>query len=175
MNRDFKNAILFCKNYNDIKLMRLTALFLFIPVLLNAQSSNYAVSSFQNEGVKAPNTHHIGEAWLNALVEADDAFTYNITQATFSANSTLDWHKHATAQVIIVIEGEGYYQERGKEPMLMKVGDVIKCPKDTEHWHTASAENDVSYLAIYGSDPTTWTETLTREEYNKVAEQLRDH
>lgn len=148
---------------------------LLLALCLNAQESDYSLGSFLDEGFKAPNTHHIGDAWLNFLIEADEDFEYNMTQATFAANSTLDWHKHTTSQVIIVVEGEGYYQERGKEPMIMKEGDVIKCDKDTEHWHTSSAESNVSYIAIYGSEPTIWTEKLTREYYDRVAEDLKDN
>ena len=57
--------------------------------------------------------------------------------------------------------------------MIMKQGDVIKCEKDTEHWHTSSADNSVSYIAVYGSAPTEWTEKLTQEYYDEVAEKLR--
>jgi quercetin dioxygenase-like cupin family protein len=125
--------------------------------------------------MKAPNTHYLGEAWLNSLLRADDNFGYNITKATFRANSTLDWHKHASSQILIYVEGEGYYQERGKEPIILKKGDVIRCEKDTEHWHSSTKQSDVTYLALYGgSEPTTWTEVLTQEEYDKVAEKFKD-
>ena len=153
---------------------QLTVVFsVLLPCLIYTQEPAYKVTSLMDEGMKAPNTHHLGEAWLNFLVEAGGDFKYNITQATFSANSTLDWHKHATPQVLIIIEGAGYYQERGKEPVVLKKGDVIKCEKDTEHWHTSTAETEVSYIAIYGSEPTVWTEKLTREYYDRVAEKLK--
>ncbi|GAB5533136.1 MAG: hypothetical protein Roseis3KO_49130 [Roseivirga sp.] len=148
--------------------------FFITPFFMHAQKAAYEVNSYLQEGVKAPNTHHLGEAWLNFLIEAGEDFDYNITEASFRANSTLDWHKHQTAQVIIVVGGEGYYQERGKEPMIMKKGDVIKCEKDIEHWHTSSADKAVSYIAIYGKEPTVWTEKLTREYYETVAKKLRD-
>jgi quercetin dioxygenase-like cupin family protein len=149
-------------------------LVILIPFFINAQNSKYNLSSYLSEGVKAPNTHHIGDAWLNFLAEADDDFDQNITQATFSPNSTLDWHKHATTQVIIVVEGKGYYQERGKEPIIIKKGDVVNSKKDTEHWHTSSADSSVSYIAIYGKKPTIWTEKLTQEYYDNVAKKLKD-
>ncbi|NNK27543.1 MAG: cupin domain-containing protein [Flavobacteriaceae bacterium] len=148
-------------------------LFVLTSVFINAQDAEYTLSSYLSEGFKAPNTHHIGDAWLNFLVQADEDFDQNITQATFSANSTLDWHKHSTTQIIIVVDGKGYYQERGKTPMIMKKGDVIKCAKDTEHWHTSSAESSVSYIAVYGKAPTIWTEKLTQEYYDSVAKTLK--
>ena len=149
-------------------------LFIFAPLYLFAQSSDYAVSSYLTEGRKAPNTHYIGEAWLNAIIHDDTELGYNITKATFKANSTLDWHKHASVQVLIIVEGQAYYQERGKDPVILKTGDVIRCPKDTEHWHSSTKNNDVTYLALYGGQqPTTWTEVLTQENYDKVAEKLK--
>jgi quercetin dioxygenase-like cupin family protein len=151
------------------------ALFVLLPLIIFAQNAEYKVTSYMNEGTKAPNTHHMGDAWLNFLLQASDDFQYNITQATFSANATLDWHKHGTPQVIIIVEGEGYYQERGKEPIILKKGDVIKCEKETEHWHTSTADSNVSYLAIYGSEPTVWTEKLTREYYDSVAQKLKNN
>jgi len=151
----------------------ITALFIFLPLFIYAQKTEYNVTSFKDEGMKAPNTHYIGEAWLNGVLHADENLNYNITKATFKANSTLDWHNHTSPQVLIIVNGKGYYQERGKEPVILEVGDVIKCDKDTEHWHSSSKGNDVTYLAIY-SGATNWTEVLSQEEYNKVAEKLED-
>ena len=131
----------------------------------------YNISSYKEEGTKAPNTHYIGEAWLNGLLRSSSSLDYNITKATFRANSTLDWHKHSEPQVLIIVEGEGYYQERGKTPIIMKEGDVIKCEPDVEHWHASSKDADVTYLAIYSGE-TTWTEVLTQEAYDEVAKLL---
>tara|TARA_R110002020_G_scaffold259703_5_gene473611 strand:- start:2921 stop:3397 length:477 start_codon:yes stop_codon:yes gene_type:complete len=145
------------------------------PLFLFAQSSDYHVSSYHTEGTKAPNTHYIGEAWLNAIIHDDAELGYNITKATFKANSTLDWHKHGSAQVLVIVDGQAYYQERGKKPVILKEGDVIKCEKDTEHWHSSTKDNDVTYLAFYsGEQPTIWTEVLTQEYYDKVPKMLKN-
>jgi quercetin dioxygenase-like cupin family protein len=149
-------------------------LFLLAPFFVFAQTTQYTVTSFLPEGPLAPNTHYIGEAWLNTVLQGDSELNYNITKATFRKNSTLDWHKHSTPQVLIILEGEGYYQEKGKEPMIIKKGDVVRCLKDTEHWHTASKENSVTYLALYdGSKPTIWTDKLTQAYYDNIAQQLK--
>ena len=145
-----------------------------LPFMGIAQTPEYKTSSYLTEGAKAPNTHYIGEAWLNSLLQAESSFDYNITKASFRANSTLDWHKHGSVQVLIIVDGEAYYQERGKEAVILKKGDLIKCSKDTEHWHSSTKENSVTYLAIYGgTQPTVWTEKLTQEYYDGVAERLR--
>lgn len=150
------------------------AFFVLTPIFLFAQDSHYAVSSYRTEGMKAPNTHYIGEAWLNTIITNDPELGYNITKATFKANSTLDWHKHSSAQVLIIVDGEAYYQERGKEPIILKEGDIIKCEKNIEHWHSSTKHSDVTYLALYGGEhPTTWTEVLTQQYYDSVAEKLK--
>lgn len=146
-----------------------------ISASISAQNSAYTVSSYFTEGIKAPNTHYIGEAWLNPVLQADGDLTYNITKATFKANSTLDWHKHESVQVLIIVDGECYYQEKGKEPTVLKEGDVIRCEKDTEHWHSSSKNSDVTYLAIYGGEtPTVWTEVVNQEYYDSVAKKLSE-
>jgi quercetin dioxygenase-like cupin family protein len=59
--------------------------------------------------------------------------------------------------------------------VILKKGDVIKCKSNTEHWHTATKDSAVTYLAIYGgAQPTVWTEKLTQEYYDGVAEKLRN-
>ncbi|MDC1234409.1 cupin domain-containing protein [Cyclobacteriaceae bacterium] len=155
--------------------MKYSIFFLFIlfAVCVSAQNSEYQVPSYLTEGTRAPNTHYIGEAWLNAIIHDDKELGYNITKATFKANSTLDWHKHSSAQVLIIVEGEAYYQERGNEPVILKEGDVIKCEKDIEHWHSSTKVSDVTYLALYGGgQPTTWTEVLKQEYYDSVAKRF---
>ena len=157
--------------------MKNTICFLLILASISvfSQNSEYAVSSYLTEGAKAPNTHYIGEAWLNAIIHDDKELGYNITKATFKANSTLDWHKHNSAQVLIIVDGEAYYQERGKEAIILKEGDVIRCPKGIEHWHSSSKEKDVTYLALYGGEqPTVWTEVLSQEYYDSIAEGLKN-
>ena len=158
--------------------MKNSILFLLVLVSLSAysQKTEYEVASYLTEGNKAPNTHYIGEAWLNAIIHDDKELGYNITKATFKANSTLDWHKHGSAQILIIVDGEAYYQERGKEAVILKTGDVIKCEKDTEHWHSSTKFNDVTYLALYGGgQPTTWTEVVTQEYYDEVAKKIENN
>ena len=88
----------------------------------------------------------------------------------------MDWHKHGSVQVLIIVDGQAYYQERGKDAVILKEGDIIRCDKDTEHWHSSTKDKDVTYLALYGGEhPTTWTEVLTQDYYDSVAEKLKDH
>lgn len=151
----------------------ITLLFVLFSLAVFAQDQEYQVSSYLTPGVKAPTTHYIGEAWLNGIIANDAELGYNITKATFKANSTLDWHKHSSPQVLIIVDGEAYYQERDNNAVILKEGDIIKCEKDIEHWHSSTKNSDVTYLALYGGEqPTTWTEVVTQAYYDKIAEEL---
>ncbi len=94
-----------------------------ISLNTHAQNNEYKSYSYFEEGFKAPNINYIGEAWLNPLIRSDESLPYNITKATFKANSTLNWHKHTDQQVLIVVSGKGYCQEKGKQPILINEGD----------------------------------------------------
>ena len=142
--------------------------FTLFSMSIFAQTNEYEVSSYLVEGFKAPNTNYLGEAWLNPLIRSDESLSYNLTKATFKPTSTLNWHKHTDQQVLIIVSGKGYYQEKGKQPIVIKEGDVLTCTANTEHWHASSKEQDVTYLAIYKGE-TEWTEVLTQEAYDKVA------
>lgn len=149
----------------------LSILLIVFSCSVYAQTSEYVLSSYLEAGFKAPNTNYLGEAWLNSVLRSDESIPFNITKATFKANSTLNWHKHTDQQVLIVVDGSGYYQEKGKQPIKIKTGDILRCRDNLEHWHTSSKEQDVTYLAIYKGE-TTWTEVLTKEYYDQVAQQL---
>ena len=146
----------------------LSILLIAFSLSVYAQTSEYVLSSYFVEGFKAPNTNYLGEAWLNPLIRSDESLSYNITKATFKANSTLNWHKHTDQQVLIIVSGKGYYQEKGKQPIVIREGDVLKCSANTDHWHTSSKDLDATYLAIYKGE-TKWTDVLTQEEYDEVS------
>ena len=121
-----------------------------------------------SKGEKAPNVHHTGDVWLNHLSEADSTFDFNVVVATFAAGAKLDWHMHPAGQQLLITQGTGYYQERDEDIQIVTKGDVIKCPPGIEHWHAATPNTGVTYLAITGNEPTEWYEELTEEEFNSI-------
>jgi quercetin dioxygenase-like cupin family protein len=68
--------------------------------------------------------------------------------ATYDAGAKLDWHAHPGGQVLLITEGTGYYQERGKPIQVIHKGDVIKCPPGIEHCHGASPKSSFGYIAV---------------------------
>ena len=151
---------------------RLFALFLFLaafPSLVMAQESIFP------RGDLAPNVHHTGDVWLNHLSDADSTFDFNVVVATFAAGAKLDWHMHPAGQQLLITEGTGFYQERGEAVQIVQQGDVIKCPPGIEHWHAATPETGVTYLAITGNEPTEWFERVPEDTFNSIERPASDN
>lgn len=109
-----------------------------------------------------------GTTHLNMLVTKDDVWNSSIGNVTFDKGARTNWHKHSGGQILLVTAGEGRYQERGKEIRILKKGDVVKIPLDTEHWHGAAPNSNFAHISIEPNIPnnkTTWLEPVNDEEY----------
>lgn len=129
-----------------------------------------AQNSLFPKGEKSTNAHNTGTVWLNELNAPDSNFNFNTAFATFAQSAKLDWHVHPGGQILLITEGPGYYQEKGKPIQIVHKGDVIKCLPDVEHWHGASPAGNFSYVAISPTQKgkTKWLQKVTDEEYKSV-------
>ncbi|WP_432708724.1 cupin domain-containing protein [Pedobacter sp.] len=124
-------------------------------------------SSIFPKGEKSPNVNHTGNVWLKELNHADSVFTYSTSVAISDPEARLNWHVHPGGQILIVTEGVGYYQERNKPKRTIKKGDVIKCLPGVEHWHGATPDQGVTYIATSPAEKgkTIWMEKVSDEDY----------
>jgi quercetin dioxygenase-like cupin family protein len=130
-------------------------------ILFSAALSTQALAQdspiFTKGGVPLP-SHKPGPATLVELNLADSIFTFNLAAATFPPGAKLDWHTHPGGQILLITEGIGYYQEKGKPKQVIHKGEVVKCLPGVEHWHGASPERGVTYIATNptGKGGTIW-------------------
>jgi 4-carboxymuconolactone decarboxylase len=123
------------------------------------------------KGQQLPNEWFTGNAFLHPLVAKDNNNDFSAGSVTFEPNARTHWHTHPKGQVLIVTEGEGFYQEKGKTAQPIKKGDVVTIPENVEHWHGASAKSKMTHIAItnYKEDvQVTWLEPVSDEEYAEV-------
>ena len=123
------------------------------------------------KGQPLPKEWFVGNAYLTPLVAKDKNNEFSAGSVTFEPKARTNWHTHPKGQVLIVIEGNGFYQEKDKLALPIKKGDVVNIPENTEHWHGASATNKMVHIAItnYKDEvQVTWLQPVTDEEYNKV-------
>jgi len=120
-------------------------------------------------GEQITNNNFNGKAFLNMLIEADSVNPTAVGNVTFEPGARTNWHKHPGGQILLVLDGEGYYQEKGQSKKIIHRGDVIKCPPDVSHWHGASANKRFVQIAVTNAHrgTTVWLNRVTDEEYNK--------
>ena len=95
---------------------------------------------------------------------------YDIHHLIFEPGSYNSWHIHPDAdQVLLILDGEGFYQEEGKPKRLIKRGDVINTPANVKHWHGATQDSKLVHLSVTtknGKNHIEWKELVKSNEYN---------
>ena len=125
-------------------------------------------------GLGQPNTayaqYFVGKSYLNPLT--DPKKTVFIANVTFEPSCRNNWHIHHAkqggGQILICTDGEGWYQEEGKDAVSLEEGSVITIPADVKHWHGAKKDCWFSHLAVEvpGTDCTTeWCEPVSDAVY----------
>jgi len=146
---------------------------LALPLICQQASAQDAFAFFRGESF--PQARATPAAWLHELHKADELLNANIAVAEFLPNTRLAWHNHPGGQILLVTDGVGYYQEKGKAKQIVRVGDVIKCDPGVQHWHGASVDGRMTYVAISPAQkgPTVWAEAVADGDYAAAASDTR--
>lgn len=125
----------------------------------------------RNEKNQGPEDWFTGQVDITPLKGASENSKLSISKVHFSAGARSAWHTHPKGQTLYVTDGVGVIQKRGEEVKIIKPGDVIWTEPGEEHWHGASAKNDMSHLAIQEEDENgifaNWGVKVTDEEYGE--------
>lgn len=148
--------------------LRITAF--AVSLLFASRFQGQTTESTFPRGELSTAKNHTGNIWLSELNVGDSSFDPSIAQAVYGAAAKLDWHIHPGGQVLLITEGTGYYQEKGKPIQIVHKGDVIKCPPGVEHWHGAAPTSSFAYIAVTPTQKgkTVWLKPVTDEEYNSA-------
>lgn len=112
-----------------------------------------------------------GKSWLARLTQ-DNRLGVPVANVTFEPGCRNNWHAHTGGQILIVVGGTGYYQERNQEARRLEPGDVVEIPPDVEHWHGAASDSWFSHLAIECNPQTNkniWLEAVSDADYQAAA------
>lgn len=114
-----------------------------------------------------------GQSYLNPVTAPEDYLP--IFNVTFEPGCRNNWHIHHASkgggQILICVDGEGWYQEEGKAARPLQPGDVVEIPANVKHWHGAVKDRWFSHLAIEvpGEDTSNeWCEPVTDQEYDAL-------
>jgi 4-carboxymuconolactone decarboxylase len=128
------------------------------------------------KGKNVPAEYFTGTAWLNVLVPKDETGNYSVGNVVFEPGCRNNWHTHPAGQVLLVIDGKGYYKEKGKPARFLTKGDVVVIPSNIEHWHGATKYSSFTHIAITNitsEGAVKWLEPVTDEEYQSCHSTFR--
>ena len=128
-------------------------------------------------GLGSPNDgyaqYFTGKSWLKPLT--DPHRTVFLANVTFEPGCRNNWHIHHAAsgggQLLICVDGRGWYQEEGKEAQALTPGDVVTIPANVKHWHGAQKDSWFSHIAVEvpGVDcKNEWCEPVSDEAYAQL-------
>lgn len=122
------------------------------------------------KGELSTTKNHTADIWLNELNVGDSVFDPSIAVADYAPGAKLDWHIHPGGQVLLITEGSGYYQEKGKPVRVVHKGDVIKSAPGVEHWHGAAPNSEFAYIAVTPTKEgkTIWLNPVSQREYDQA-------
>lgn len=131
-------------------------------------------------GQGEPNTafakYFIGQSYLKPLT--DPKKTVFLANVTFEPGCRNNWHIHHAAsgggQILLCVDGEGWYQEEGKPAQSLEPGDVVTIPPEVKHWHSAKANSWFSHIAVEcpGEDTSNeWLEPVEDAWYTALEEE----
>ena len=109
-----------------------------------------------------------GKSYLKTL-NTKNIGIYNVT---FEPKCRNNWHiHHKGGQILLCTDGEGWYQEEGKQAIKLTPGSVVYIPAEVKHWHGASKDAWFTHLAIeipadYATNE--WCEPVDDETYNML-------
>lgn len=129
-------------------------------------------------GQGEPNTafarYFTGNSYLKPLTDPKE--TVFLANVTFEPGCRNHWHIHHAksggGQILICVDGEGWYQEEGRPARRLKPGDVVTIPAGVKHWHGAKTDSWFSHIAfeVPGEGCSTeWCEPVTDDNYDQLS------
>lgn len=88
----------------------------------------------------------------------------------FTPGARTHWHSHDVGQTLHGAEGSGLVGTRDGVVVRIRPGETVRIEPGEEHWHGATPDTLMAHYALLevnedGSDPTTWLEPVTDEQY----------
>lgn len=110
--------------------------------------------------------YFIGKSYLKFLNSKD----IKIANVTFEPSCRNNWHiHHKGGQILLCVDGEGWYQEWGKDAQKLSAGQSVYIAPEVKHWHGAAKDKWFSHIAIEipAEDASTeWLEPVSDKEYD---------
>lgn len=141
------------------------------------QKTQEVVKAGSLGGFKGDSKIFSGEVNVKMLFKSGDYRNFSGTEVTFSPKARTAWHTHPAGQTLIVTQGTIYTGTKQGITQIAKVGDVVLCPSDVEHWHGAGLKEKGAHIALTHEKDgknVTWLELLSDTEYEGYIKEAKN-
>jgi quercetin dioxygenase-like cupin family protein len=132
-----------------------TAATVLLTAALAAQSARPAPSA--GPSGQMPN--------FTGSVASLDASDVRGVRFKYDAGARSYWHVHDGPLVLLIEQGRGRYQIKGQPVREFGPGEPIVLPANVPHWHGASPNEGLTWVATAVGRKVTWMEPVTDQEY----------
>ena len=95
---------------------------------------------------RASDLYNTGEVYVSMLKSSGNTMVVSVV---FKPESRNYWHYHPDAeQTLLVLDGEGFYQEQGGAKRVIKKGDVRVSAPNVSHWNGALPNKSLVCITI---------------------------
>lgn len=98
--------------------------------------------------IRGPPELFTGTVWIDYLHAPAAPARAQVQHVTFEPGARTVWHTHPLGQVLIVVSGEGWVQREGGPVEEIRAGDVVSIAPGEKHWHGATREHVMSFIAV---------------------------
>jgi quercetin dioxygenase-like cupin family protein len=88
-----------------------------------------------------------------------NTYAGNVAMVVYEPGARSHWHSHSGGQLLYIVEGEGWVQARGEEPLSVSSGDAISIAPGEVHWHGARAQKTLAHVTVTTGKPTWFEES----------------
>lgn len=119
---------------------------------------------------KGPEAYFTGTVRVDPVFDVGDPVRVGGAHVTFEPGARSAWHTHPLGQTLIITAGLGWAQREGGPIEEIRPGDVVFFPPGEKHWHGASANTEVSHIAVaefLDGKNVEWMEKVSDTQYRK--------
>ena len=87
------------------------------------------------------------KVWRQSSFNPEDFTNLNFGIVAFDAGSRNKFHKHSSAQILIITEGTGTVAS-DTESLTVTEGDVVVIPAQENHWHGAPDSTAMTHITV---------------------------
>ena len=130
------------------------------------------ISSLDLGTRRGPETWFRGTVWLDDVLSDGTPPRLRATRVSFEPGARTAWHTHPLGQLLHILSGVGWVQQRGDPRQVIRPGDSVWIEPGELHWHGAAGGRTMVHLAVQSVDQNgidvVWLDHVTDAEYGST-------